>query len=49
MLTLHCPPDQLHALSDFLRANGAEAVSVAGLDYVFTLDNPLYERLKVGL
>jgi ATP phosphoribosyltransferase len=49
MLTLHCPPDQVYALSDFLREKGAEAVSVVELDYVYTLDNPLYEKLKAGL
>lgn len=49
MLTLHCPPDQVHALASFLRENGAESVSVAGLDYVFARDNPLYARLEAGL
>jgi ATP phosphoribosyltransferase len=49
MLTLHCPPDQVYALSDFLREKGAEAVSVAELDYVCSLDNPLYEKLEAGL
>jgi len=49
MLTLHCPPDQVHALASFLRENGAENVSVAGLDYVFAHDNPLYARLEAGL
>ena len=49
MLTLHCPPDQVHALSDFLRDKGAQGVSVAELDYVFTPDNPLYNMLKAGL
>lgn len=49
MLTLHCPPDQVHALSNFLRGKGAEAISVIGLDYVFSLDNPLFEKLKAGL
>ncbi|HVV61474.1 MAG TPA: ATP phosphoribosyltransferase [Pseudolabrys sp.] len=49
LLTLHCPPDQVYALTGFLRANGAEAVAVADLDYVFARDNPLYEKLKAGL
>ena len=49
MLTLHCPPDQVYGLTSFLRENGAEAVAVADLDYVFSKDNPLYAKLEAGL
>jgi ATP phosphoribosyltransferase len=49
MLTLHCPPGSVHALANFLRDNGAEAVSVAALDYVYTRDNPLYAKLAAEL
>ena len=49
MLTLHCPPEQVHALTSFLRENGAEAVAVADLDYVFSRDNPLYAKLEAAL
>ena len=49
MLTLHCPPEQVHALANFLREYGAEAVSVAKLDYVYSRDNPLYTRLAAEL
>jgi len=49
MLTLHCPPDQVHALASFLRENGAETVAVAELDYVFARDNPLYAKLETAL
>ncbi|MDO8876872.1 MAG: ATP phosphoribosyltransferase [Pseudolabrys sp.] len=49
MLTLHCPPDQVYALTAYLRDNGAEAVAVADLDYVFSKDNPLYAKLEAGL
>jgi ATP phosphoribosyltransferase len=49
MLTLHCPPDQVYALTGFLRENGAEAVAVADLDYVFSKDNPLYAKLEAAL
>ena len=49
MLTLHCPPDQVQALANFLRERGAEAVSVAGLEYVYTCDNPLYATLAAEL
>src|SRR5207302_2202209 len=49
MLTLHCPPARVHALASFLRDQGAENVSVAGLDYVFSRDNPLYAKLEAGL
>ena len=48
MLTLHCPPDQVYALTSFLRENGAEAVAVADLDYVFARNNPLYAKLEAG-
>jgi ATP phosphoribosyltransferase len=49
MLTLHCPPEQVHALASFLRDQGAEAVSVGALDYVYTRDNPLYAKLAAEL
>jgi ATP phosphoribosyltransferase len=49
MLTLHCPPKHVHALASFLRAHGAEAVSVAALDYVYVRDNDLYARLAAEL
>ncbi len=49
MLTLHCPPKHVHGLANFLREHGAEAVSVAALDYVYARDNPLYERLIAEL
>jgi ATP phosphoribosyltransferase len=49
MLTLHCPPEHVQALANFLREHGAQAVSVAGLDYVYTCDNPLYARLAAEL
>jgi ATP phosphoribosyltransferase len=49
MLTLHCPPANVHALASFLRDNGAEAVSVGALDYVYTLDNALYAKLAAEL
>ena len=49
MLTLHCPPGHVHALANFLREQGAESVTVADIDYVFTRDNPLYARLEAGL
>jgi ATP phosphoribosyltransferase len=49
MATLHCPPGEVHALATFLREQGAEAVTVADLGYVFARDNPLYTRLEAGL
>ena len=49
ILILHCPPDQVYALTNYLRENGAEAVAVADLDYVFSRDNPLYTKLESGL
>ena len=49
MLTLHCPPAQVYALTSFLRDYGAEAVAVADLDYVFSKENPLYAKLAAAL
>jgi ATP phosphoribosyltransferase len=49
MLTLHCPPKHVHALASFLRDHGAEAVSVAALDYVYVRDNDVYARLAAEL
>jgi ATP phosphoribosyltransferase len=49
MVTLHCPPGEVHALASFLREQGAEAVTVADLGYVFARDNPLFTRLEAGL
>jgi ATP phosphoribosyltransferase len=49
MLTLHCPLEHVQALSNFLLRHGAEAVSVAALDYVYARDNPLYARLSAEL
>jgi ATP phosphoribosyltransferase len=49
MLTLHCPPEQVHGLALFLREHGAPSVAVAELEYVFARDNPLYEKLEAGL
>lgn len=49
MLTLHCPPGQVYALTSFLRERGAEAVAVADLDYVFSKENPLFAKLEAAL
>ena len=49
MLTLHCPPEQVHALATLLREKGAENVVVADLGYVFSSVNPLYAKLEAGL
>jgi ATP phosphoribosyltransferase len=49
MLTLHCPPREIHALASFLREHGAQAVVVGDIDYVFTAENALYARLEQAL
>src|SRR5499433_2649841 len=49
MLTLHCPPNHVHALATLLRDNGAENVVVADLGYVFSRADPLYAKLEAGL
>src|SRR5215813_7116528 len=49
MLTLHCPPNHVHALATLLRNKGAENVVVADLGYVFARADPLYAKLEAGL
>ncbi len=49
MVTLHCPPAQVHALATFLRQKGADSVTVADVEYVFARENPLYAKLEAGL
>ena len=49
MLTLHCPSAHVHALAGVMREKGAESIVVAGIDYVFAPDNPLYANLTAGL
>ena len=49
MVTLHCPPSSVHALAVFLRAHGAEAVTVARIEYVFSSTNPLWDALAARL
>ena len=48
-LTLNCPQDKVAPLADWLIAQGADHVSVAALDYVFSAANPLYEKLVARL
>jgi ATP phosphoribosyltransferase len=47
--TFACPKDSVAALADWLLAHGAQDVTVAAFDYVFTAANPLYERLITRL
>jgi ATP phosphoribosyltransferase len=49
MIALHCPPEQVYALTSFLREQGSEAVAVADLDYVFSRDNALFAKLAEAL
>jgi ATP phosphoribosyltransferase len=49
MLTLHCPPQHVHALASLLREHGADHVSVMELEYVFSRSNALYTKLEAGL
>jgi hypothetical protein len=49
MLTPHCPPTNVHAPANFLCDNGAEAVSVGALDYVYTRDTALYAKLAAEI
>jgi ATP phosphoribosyltransferase len=48
-LTLNCPKDEAAPLADWLIAQGATHVCVAAQDYVFSADNPLYQKLIARL
>ena len=48
-LTLTCLRDKVAPLADWLIAQGAEHVTVAAMDYVFTPKNPLHEKLLARL
>ena len=45
-LTLHCPSDKVYDCVVWLRANGAETVTVSSLDYIFEAANPLFATLR---
>jgi ATP phosphoribosyltransferase len=49
MITLHCPPQHVHALASLLREKGAGNVAVAKLDYVFSRTNPLFAKLEAAI
>jgi ATP phosphoribosyltransferase len=49
MLTLHCPPGEVYALTRFLQSKGADDVSVADIGYVFAPANPLFAKLEAAL
>ena len=49
MLTLLCPPENVHALAIFLRDAGAETVIVASPEFVFSREVSLYEALEARL
>jgi ATP phosphoribosyltransferase len=47
--TFSCPADGVPAFADWLIARGAGAVTVASQAYVFSAQNPLYEKLAARL
>ena len=49
MLTLHCPPGTVYDLACFMRERGAQSITVAEIEYVFSPDNPLFAKLVGGL
>jgi len=49
MITLHCPPGEVYALSRFLHVKGADGVTVGEIDYVFSPVNALYRKLEEAL
>ena len=48
-ISLHCGADKAVALADWLVTQGASHVTVQTLDYVFSAQNPLYEKLSASL
>ena len=44
-IVMHCPVDAVFGLADALVAGGASSVSVRQVDYAFTAENPLFDRL----
>ena len=44
-LRLICPAGQVAGLSEWLVESGADHVSVTALDYLFSAQNALYEKL----
>ena len=48
-ICLNCPKDKAAPLADWLLAQGAAHVCVAAQDYVFSAENPLFERLVACL
>ena len=48
-LILNCPKDKAAPLADWLIAQGAAHVCVAAQDYVFSAENPLFEKLIARL
>lgn len=48
-LLINCPKEKAPLLADWLIAKGASHVCVAAQDYVFSAQNPLYEKLITRL
>ncbi|ACK49773.1 ATP phosphoribosyltransferase [Methylocella silvestris BL2] len=48
-MSLNCPAEKVAALADWLIGRGADHVGVTALDYVFSAENPLYEKLIAKL
>ena len=48
-VAFHCPKKKIFDVSEWLIAEGADRVSVAELDYVFTSTNALADRLEARL
>lgn len=49
LIVLNCPTRKVATLADWLIAQGAQDVTVTALDYVFSAENPLYEKLLARL
>ena len=49
MIALPANVHLVYGLASFLLEHGADSIIVAGIDYVFARENPLYEKLTAGL
>ena len=48
-LTLHCPAKQAYLCAQWLKAEGADTVTIARLDDVFEPSNPLLAAFETAL
>lgn len=48
-LTLHAPASEIYPLAEWLAGEGAQAITIRSVDFIFSPDNPLLAMLERGL